>query len=69
MAGAWPPYWRARVLARRGDRSALETLAGSGFPDLPAQWAAEALGRSGVVAAPSEERLGVPPPPAWAATC
>ncbi|MDD5562627.1 MAG: lytic transglycosylase domain-containing protein [Thermoanaerobaculaceae bacterium] len=59
-------FWRALALARGGDRSGLTALAGSGFPDLPAQWAAEALGRSGVAATPSEERLAVPPPPPWA---
>ncbi len=59
--------WHGLAQARRGDRSGLEALAGSGFPDLPAQWAAEALGRSGVAAVPGEERLAVPPPPAWAA--
>ncbi len=59
--------WHGVAQARRGDRSGLEALAASGFPDLPAQWAAEALGRSGVVVAPGEERLVVPQPPAWAA--
>ena len=60
-------FWRALAEARRGDRSGLEALARSGFPDLPAQWAAEALGRSGVTAAPAAERLVVPHAPAWAA--
>ncbi len=59
--------WHGLAQARRGDRSGLEALAGSGFPDLPAQWAVEALGRSGVAAVPGKERLVVPPPPAWAA--
>lgn len=60
-------YWRARVLARRGDRSALTTLSGSGFPDLPAQWATRDLGAAGVVVVPSVEAPASPPPPAWAA--
>jgi soluble lytic murein transglycosylase len=60
-------YWRARALARRGDRSALTTLSGSGFPDLPAQWASRDLGGAGVVVVPSVEAPVSPPPPAWAA--
>ncbi len=59
--------WHGLAQARRGDRAGLEALAGSGFPDLPAQWAAEALGRSGVAVVPGGGRLAVPPPPAWAA--
>ena len=30
-------FWRALAQARSGDRGGLEALAGSGFPDLPAQ--------------------------------
>ena len=60
-------YWRARVLARRGDRSALTKLSGSGFPDLPAQWASRDLGGFGVVVVPSVEAPASPPPPGWAA--
>jgi len=60
-------YWRARVLARRGDRSALTTLAGSGFPDLPAQWATKDLGSAGVAVVPSTQPTAGLPPPAWAA--
>jgi len=60
-------YWRARVLARRGDRSALTTLSGSGFPDLPAQWASRDLGGAGVTVVPSDEAPASSPPPGWAA--
>ncbi len=60
-------YWRARLSARRGDRSGLEALANSGFPDLPAQWAAEDLGRRGIRVVPSEQPPPEPRPPAWAA--
>ncbi|HVN32756.1 MAG TPA: lytic transglycosylase domain-containing protein [Thermoanaerobaculaceae bacterium] len=59
-------YWRARGLARRGDRSALLQLAESGFPDLPAQWAAGELRMHGVAVALSAQALASPPPPAWA---
>jgi Transglycosylase SLT domain len=60
-------YWRATIAARRGDRSGLEELAGSGFPDLPAQWAAEDLGRRGVPFVPSDKAPPEARPPAWAA--
>lgn len=60
-------FWQARALIRRGDRTGLEALAASGFPDLPAQWAAEALGRRGVAVVPSDAPPAVPSPPAWAA--
>jgi soluble lytic murein transglycosylase-like protein len=60
-------YWRARALARRGDRSGLTALAASGFPDLPAQWAAEDLGERGVAVVLSEQAPVVSPPPSWAA--
>jgi soluble lytic murein transglycosylase len=60
-------FWRAEAAVRRGDRSGLEALAGSGFPDLPAQWAAEALGLHGVRVVPSDEKPPEPRPPAWAA--
>jgi soluble lytic murein transglycosylase-like protein len=59
-------YWRARMLARRGDRSALSRLTGSGFPDLPAQWAAADLGARGVAVVPSSQAIASPAPPAWA---
>ena len=59
-------FWAARRRGRSGDRAGLEALANGGFPDLPAQWAAEALGRAGVAVAVSEERSAPPPPPAWA---
>ncbi len=60
-------YWRARLAARRGDRSGLAALADGGFPDLPAQWAAEDLGRRGVGVIPSDQPPPEPRPPAWAA--
>jgi hypothetical protein len=60
-------YWRARVLARRGDRSALTELSGSGFPDLPAQWATRDLGGAGVGVVPSGNAPASPAPPVWAA--
>jgi hypothetical protein len=60
-------YWRARMAARDGDRSGLQALAESGFPDLAAQWAAEALGQRGVGVVPSEQAPPAPHPPAWAA--
>jgi soluble lytic murein transglycosylase-like protein len=60
-------YWRGRIQARRGDRTGLEALAASGFPDLPAQWATEELGRAGVAVRTSEQPPPVAPPPAWAA--
>jgi hypothetical protein len=59
-------FWLARQRARRGDVSGLEALATSGFPDLPAQWAARVLARQGVTVAVSEDRSVVQPPPAWA---
>jgi soluble lytic murein transglycosylase-like protein len=60
-------YWRARTLARRGDRSGLAALAASGFPDLPAQWACEDLGERGVAVVLSEQAPAGSPPPSWAA--
>ncbi len=60
-------YWRATVLARRGDRSGFASLAGSGFPDLPAQWAALGLHTHGVTVVPSGQPPANPPPPPWAA--
>lgn len=60
-------YWRAWALARRGDRSGFEPLAGSGFPDLPAQWAAGELRTRGVAVVPSGQPPVSPPPPGWAA--
>ena len=60
-------YWRAWVLAHRGDRSGFAPLAGSGFPDLPAQWAAGELRTRGVAVVPSGQAPASPPPPGWAA--
>jgi len=59
-------FWMARARARAGDTSGLEALATSGLPDLPAQWAARALGRVGVTVAVSEEHVAPYPPPSWA---
>lgn len=59
-------FWIARERARRGDVSGLEALATSGFPDLPAQWATQALGRQGVGVTVSDDRPAVQLPPAWA---
>ena len=60
-------FWVASERARRGDRSGLEALAMGGLPDLPAEWAAQALGRAGVPVALSDERLARPPAPSWSA--
>ena len=60
-------YWWAWVLAHRGDRSGFAPLVGSGFPDLPAQWAAGELRTRGVPVVPSGPPPLSPPPPAWAA--
>lgn len=59
-------WWVAAAQAQAGDTSALRELAGSGFPDLPAQWAAQRLQRSGVSFAFSADRLDPPAPPRWA---
>ncbi len=60
-------YWLARIRARRGEVSGLQALAASGFPDLPAQWASERLGRSGVAFVVGAQPPAVAPAPAWAA--
>lgn len=60
-------YWLASASARRGDRSGFAPLAGSGFPDLPAQWAALELRTRGVAVVPSTQPPASPPPPPWAA--
>jgi soluble lytic murein transglycosylase-like protein len=59
-------FWQARAAARSGDRSGLENLAASGFPDLPALWAAHALGRA-VAAFRTVKETPVVSPPLWAA--
>ncbi|MFH1176990.1 MAG: hypothetical protein V1750_06245, partial [Acidobacteriota bacterium] len=58
-------YWRAEAAARNGDRSGLEQLADSGFPDLPALWATARLGRRGVNVALSGGATSLPAPPPW----
>ena len=60
-------FWLARQRARRGDPAGLAALADGGFPDLPAQWAARALGRRGVSVAVSDGPEGAPAPPPWSA--
>jgi soluble lytic murein transglycosylase-like protein len=57
-------YWRATAAH---DRAALEALAGSGLPDLPALWAAAELGGGAFAVALSPDPPGVPPPPVWTA--
>ncbi len=59
-------FWLARQRARRGDTAGLEALAAGGFPDLPAQWAARALGRHGVPLVVSNDPPAVQRPPGWA---
>ena len=59
-------FWQAHAAARSGDRSGLETLVASGFPDLPALWAARELGGA-VVAFRTVKEMPVVAPPAWAA--
>ncbi len=59
-------FWRAHLAARKGDRSALAALAEGGFPDLPALWAAQELGRRGVLVGLSDRAPSEPRPPAWA---
>ena len=58
---AW--YWRARV---SGERPAIEALATSGFPDLPAQWASQRVGVGGVAVSLADVPVPRPDPPAWA---
>ena len=59
-------FWRARAVAAGGDNAQLEALAASGFPDLPALWAA-AMVRGGRVAVPlSGQPIPRTPLPAWA---
>lgn len=59
-------FWLARQRARGGDTAGLEALAAGGFPDLPAQWAARALGRHGVPVVVSDDPPAVQSPPGWA---
>ena len=60
-------FWSARRTARGGSDGALRELAASGFPDLPALWAAAALRQRGVAVALADGTPPVPAPPAWAA--
>ncbi|MFI5166037.1 MAG: transglycosylase SLT domain-containing protein [Thermoanaerobaculales bacterium] len=59
-------FWAARAAAARGDQGRLEALAASGFPDLPALWAAQTLRRSGVAVSLSMQPMPRMPLPAWA---
>jgi soluble lytic murein transglycosylase-like protein len=59
-------FWTARAAAARGDTTGLRALADSGFPDLPALWAAELLHRRDVMVALGDETSRPPAPPAWA---
>jgi soluble lytic murein transglycosylase-like protein len=59
-------YWRGARAARSGDRKALEQLAGSGLPDLPAAWACQALGRPLPAITLAAAALPSSPPPSWA---
>lgn len=56
-------FWRARL---SGEGAALEALAASGFPDLPAQWASQRAGQRGVAVAFAGTAAPRPAPPAWA---
>jgi len=59
-------YWAAAGRAARGDRSGLQALADSGFPDLAAHWASRLLGRRGVAFAFTAGTAAAPKPPPWA---
>lgn len=58
-------FWSGVDGAEGTDSAELRALADSGFPDLPAQWAAELTGTP-VSVTVSESPVEVPPPPAWA---
>ena len=56
-------FWRA---TRRSDKTALAELAGSGLPDLPAIWAAQAAGAPRVgLALRTGGEIETPPAPRW----
>jgi soluble lytic murein transglycosylase-like protein len=59
-------FWRARRLARGGDTAPLRELATSGFPDLPALWAAQELREDGVSVTLTAAAPPAPAPPEWA---
>jgi soluble lytic murein transglycosylase-like protein len=60
-------FWAGSAAKARGDAAALRRLADGGFPDLPALWAAERLGREGVAVTLDDAAPRAPGPPAWAA--
>ncbi len=60
-------FWRARAAAAGGDRSALEALAASGLPDLPALWAATMLHGVTVPVSLSSQPMPRTPMPPWSA--
>lgn len=59
-------FWAGWVELRRGKPEKLQSLAASGHPDLPAQWAARRAGGE-VQWQPAGDLPAVPDPPAWAA--
>lgn len=59
-------YWLGEAAARRGDAEALRRLVAGGFPDLPALWAANQLGLSGVPVQLAPESPAATSPPKWA---
>ncbi len=59
-------YWHGCATEATGGRAELERLADSGFPDLPAQWAARRLGRGGVPVSLEPGPFPTVEPPAWA---
>jgi len=60
-------FWRGRIAARQGNPEALHSLRASGFPDLPAMWAARLLGEEVSPVKLVEEPPVLPDPPPWAA--
>lgn len=59
-------YWLGRRAAQEGNREPLQRLAASGFPDLPALWAALDLGARGVAVQLEAQPPAFAAPPAWA---
>jgi len=59
-------FWRARGAGRNGATVALRDLVDSGFPDLPALWAARELRVEGVPVAFTDAAPPPPAPPGWA---
>lgn len=59
-------FWQASTSVGASQLSQLDRLAGSGFPDLPALWAAQRLHRDGVEVELDPTPLGPISPPGWA---